>query len=86
MCVGVCGYMCVCVCVCVCLCVVRVCRSGVCDHAQTGQTGFIMTGSEPGRGVQLELRELYFFTPRGRSLRWGTKNFETVTIRTQKNT
>ena len=48
--------LCVCECVCVCVgvCVVRVCRSGVCDHAQTGQTGFIMTGSEPGRGVQLD--------------------------------
>ena len=74
MCVGVCGYVCVCACVCVCVCVclcmcvcvcvVRVCRSGVCDHAQTGQTGFIMTGSEPGRGVQLELRGLYFFAPK----------------------
>ena len=51
-CVWVC--VCACVCVCVCVCVVRVCRSGVCDHAQTGQTGFIMTGSEPGRGVQLD--------------------------------
>ena len=51
-------------CVGVCVGVVRVCRSGVCDRAQTGQTGFIMTGSEPGRGVQLELRELYFFAPK----------------------
>ena len=46
--------VCVCACVCVCVCVVRMCRSGVRDRAQTGQTGFIMTGSEPGRGVQLD--------------------------------